>query len=85
MTHVEGSVDPLRDAETVETELMLADLDSLERRVDPAAKKAKGGDKEAKALLGVMEAALVALRAGRPARRAKIAAEDREASASCSC
>jgi len=78
VTHVEGSVDPLRDAETVETELMLADLDSLERRLDATAKKAKGGDKEAKALLGVMEAALVELRDGRPARRAKIAAEDRE-------
>jgi GTP-binding protein YchF len=78
VTHVEGSVDPLRDAETVETELMLADLDSLERRLDATAKKAKGGDKEAKALLGVMEASLVELRAGRPARRAKIAPEDRD-------
>ncbi|HTI00254.1 MAG TPA: redox-regulated ATPase YchF [Acidisoma sp.] len=78
ITHVEGSIDPVRDAETVETELMLADLDSLERRLDATAKKAKGGDKEAKTLLGVMEAALVELRAGRPARRAKIAAEDRE-------
>ena len=78
VTHVEGSVDPLRDAETVETELMLADLDSLERRLDATAKKAKGGDKEAKALLGVMEASLVELRAGRPARSAKIAAENRE-------
>ena len=77
VTHVEGSVDPLRDAETVETELMLADLDSLERRLDATAKKAKGGDKEAKALLGVMEAALAELRAGRPARKASIAAEDR--------
>ncbi len=76
VTHVEGSVDPLRDAETVETELMLADLDSLERRLDATAKKAKGGDKEAKSLLGVIEAALVELRAGRPARRAKISAED---------
>ena len=77
VTHVEGSVDPLRDAETVETELMLADLDSLERRLDATAKKAKGGDKEAKALLGVMEAALAELRAGRSARQARIAAEDR--------
>jgi GTP-binding protein YchF len=75
VTHVEGSVDPLRDAETVETELMLADLDSLERRLDATAKKAKGGDKEAKALLEVIEAALAELRAGRPARRAKISAE----------
>jgi GTP-binding protein YchF len=77
VTHVEGTVDPLRDAETVETELMLADLDSLERRLDATAKKAKGGDKEAKALLGVMEASLAELRAGRPARQASIAAEDR--------
>src|SRR5439155_25027431 len=69
VTHVEGSSDPLRDAETVETELMLADLDSLERRLDATAKKAKGGDKEARALLAVMEAALVELRAGRPPRR----------------
>jgi len=69
VTHVEGSVDPLRDAETVETELMLADLDSLERRLDATAKKAKGGDKEARTLLAIMEAALVELRAGRPARR----------------
>src|SRR6516164_6694237 len=77
VTHVEGTVYPLRDAETVETELMLADLDSLERRLDATAKKAKGGDKEAKALFGVMEAALAELRAGRPARQARIAAEDR--------
>src|SRR3954471_705674 len=61
VTHVEGSVDPLRDAETVETELMLADLDSLERRVDQAAKRAKGGDKEARAQLDLMEPALAAL------------------------
>jgi ribosome-binding ATPase len=69
VTHVEGSVNPLRDAETVETELMLADLDSLERRLDGLAKKAKGGDKEARTTLAVVEAALGELRAGRPARR----------------
>jgi GTP-binding protein YchF len=68
VTHVEGSVDPVRDAETVETELMLADLDSLERRVTAAQKKAKGNDAEAKAQLPVMEAALEALRAGKSAR-----------------
>ena len=68
VTHVEGSVDPIRDAETVETELMLADLEGLEKRADAAAKKAKGGDKESKALLDVMTPALEALRAGRPAR-----------------
>src|SRR6476659_298898 len=48
VTHVSGSVDPVRDAEIVETELMLADLDSLERRVDALEKKAKGSDKDAK-------------------------------------
>jgi len=68
VTHVEGSVDPIRDAETVETELMLADLEGLEKRADSAAKKAKGGDKESKALLDVMTPALEALRAGKPAR-----------------
>src|ERR1700760_1245926 len=64
VTHVEGSVDPVRDAETVETELMLADLESLERRVAAAQKKAKGGDKDAKAQVDVMEPALAALRDG---------------------
>ena len=68
VTHVEGSVDPVRDAEIVETELMLADLESLEKRVSSAQKKAKSGDVEAKALLTVMEPALVALQAGKPAR-----------------
>jgi ribosome-binding ATPase len=68
VTHVEGSVDPVRDAETVETELMLADLDSLERRVTATQKKMKGNDPEAKAQLPVMEMALEALRAGKSAR-----------------
>ncbi len=68
--HIEGSVDPVRDAETVETELMLADLESLERRIEPAQKKAKAGDKEAKAALELMEPALRELHAGRPARLA---------------
>ncbi|MDX2145791.1 MAG: redox-regulated ATPase YchF [Rhodospirillaceae bacterium] len=71
VTHVEGSVDPIRDAEVVETELMIADLESLERRADQAAKKAKAGDKEAKELIAVLEPVLVALRAGKPARTAK--------------
>ena len=66
--HVEGSVNPLRDAETVETELMLADLESLERRAGPLAKKAKVGDKEAKAQIAVIEPLLESLRAGLPAR-----------------
>ncbi len=66
--HVEGSVDPLRDIETVGTELILADLESLERRADAASKRAKAGDREAGADLPVMERALAALREGRPAR-----------------
>jgi GTP-binding protein YchF len=70
VTHVEGSIDPVRDAETVETELMLADLDGLERRAPNLQKRAKVGDKEAKALLEVLEPALAALREGQPARTA---------------
>ncbi|WP_374655897.1 redox-regulated ATPase YchF [Dongia sp.] len=68
VTHVEGSVDPIRDAETVETELMLADLESVEKRLDAASKKAKSGDKEAKALVDILAPAVEALREGRPAR-----------------
>jgi GTP-binding protein YchF len=68
VVHVEGSVDPIRDAETVETELMLADLESLERRALQMAKRARGGDREAKAQLQAADAALAALREGRPAR-----------------
>jgi ribosome-binding ATPase len=70
VTHVEGSVDPIRDAETVETELMLADLDSLEKRLAPAQKKARGGDRDSIALVAVMEPLIAALQAGRPARSA---------------
>ena len=70
VTHVEGSVDPIRDAETVETELMLADMDSLERRLIAAQKKARGGDKDNIALVALMEPIVAALTAGRPARTA---------------
>ncbi len=66
--HVDNRVDPISDAETVETELMLADLDSLEKRVPALAKKATGGDKEAKAAATVLGRALDLLRAGQPAR-----------------
>ncbi|MFP5468897.1 MAG: redox-regulated ATPase YchF, partial [Alphaproteobacteria bacterium] len=72
VTHVDNKIDPVADAETVETELMLSDMESLERRVDAARKKAAGKDKEALAQLAVMEPALEALRAGRPARTATI-------------
>ena len=68
ITHVENRVDPIADSETVETELMLADLDSLEKRVDAATKKARGGDEDAKARVGLMQRILVALREGKPAR-----------------
>ncbi len=77
VTHVEGSIDPIRDAETVETELLLADLDSIERRLIATQKKARGGDKEAKAQLEVMERVLAALREGKPARTVAVAAEQR--------
>jgi GTP-binding protein YchF len=68
VTHVEGRIDPVADIETVETELMLADLDSLERRVDALSKKAKGGDKDAKQTLDLINRALALLRDGKPAR-----------------
>lgn len=68
IVHVMGSVDPVRDAEIVETELMLADMDSVERQINSVGKKAKGGDKEAKTLLGILEKVKVVLDAGKPAR-----------------
>src|ERR1700757_465949 len=68
VVHVEGSVDAIRDAETVETELMLADLESLERRTLQMTKRARGGDKQARAQLAVTEPVLAGLRDGRPAR-----------------
>lgn len=66
--HVDNKVDPISDAETVETELMLADLESLEKRVPAAQKKATGGDKEAKIMASVLGQALDLLRDGKPAR-----------------
>jgi GTP-binding protein YchF len=79
VTHVEGGVDPIRDAEIVETELMIADLESLEKRLDQTVKKARGGEKEAKIRLAVMEPVMAALRAGKPARSAAPDAGDKEA------
>jgi GTP-binding protein YchF len=78
VTHVEGRIDPIADAETVETELMLADLESLERRIGPLKKKAATGDKEAKRLVRVMEGALRLLRDGKPARLLETTPEDAE-------
>ena len=68
ITHVEGKIDPIADIETIETELMLADLDSLEKRIDPLEKKAKGGDKEARETVDLMRRSLALLREGKPAR-----------------
>ncbi|HKZ97717.1 MAG TPA: redox-regulated ATPase YchF [Hyphomicrobiaceae bacterium] len=76
ITHVEGRVDPLADAEIVETELMLADLESCERRAANLEKRAKTGDKEAKAELALVEKGLELLKAGKPARLAKLGAEE---------
>jgi ribosome-binding ATPase len=77
VTHVESRIDPVSDAETVETELMLADLESLERRILPLEKRAKTGDKEADSLYRPMLKALELLREGRPARQAQLTAEER--------
>jgi len=77
VTHVEGSVDPLRDAETVETELMLADLDSLERRLTAVQKRAKGADKDARIQATLMERAITVLQEGRPARTIAVSEEER--------
>jgi GTP-binding protein YchF len=68
ITHVEGRIDPVADIETIETELMLADLDSLERRVDALEKKARGNDREAKETLDLVQRSLALLREGKPAR-----------------
>ena len=77
ITHVEGKIDPVSDAETVETELMLADLESLEKRIKPLEKKANSGEKEAKEQLALMMKAVTLLREGKPARRAELAPEER--------
>src|SRR5476651_2332729 len=79
VTHVEGRVDPIDDLEIIETELMLADLESLEKRVNNLEKRAKGGDKESATTLRLVNLALVELNAGRPARTAKIADDDEKA------
>jgi GTP-binding protein YchF len=79
VVHVEGRIDPIGDAETVETELMLADLESLERRAVPLEKRARSGDKEAGKALEVMQLALDLLREGKPARLAWIDDEHKPA------
>ncbi len=76
VTHVEGRVDPIDDLDIIETELMLADLESLEKRVVNLEKRAKGGDKESIATLRLVKLALGALEAGRPARTVAVSADD---------
>jgi GTP-binding protein YchF len=68
ITHVEGKIDPIADSSTVETELMLADLDSLEKRVDALEKKARGNDKESILALDLVRRAIALLAEGKPAR-----------------
>lgn len=76
ITHVEGSVDPLRDLTTIETELLLADMESLERRVTALEKKTKGNDPEAKALLPIAQKVLAALQEGKPAKSVSISKDE---------
>src|SRR5215211_224110 len=79
VTHVEGRIDPIADIETIETELMLADLESLEKRVVGLEKRAKGSDKEAKETLDLVGRALTLLREGKPARLVERKAEEEKA------
>src|SRR5881392_3971464 len=76
ITHVEGRIDPIADLEIIETELMLADLESLEKRYANVEKRAKTGDKEMQTTLRLINLALEKLRAGKPARTAEVSKED---------
>jgi GTP-binding protein YchF len=77
VTHVEGRIDPIADAETIETELMLSDMESVERRLANLSRKLKGGDKDALDQDRLLRAAMTALEAGRPARTVQVAEDDR--------
>jgi GTP-binding protein YchF len=79
VTHVEGRVDPVEDAETIETELMLADLESIEKRLQNIVRKVRGGDKEAVQQERLMQAARAMLEDGKPARMVEVADEDLKA------
>lgn len=78
ITHVDGNIDPIRDAETIETELMLADMESLEKRVTPLTKKARGGDKGSKVQLELVERTLKALEEGKPARTVEVSEDEKK-------
>jgi GTP-binding protein YchF len=79
ITHVEGRIDPVADAETIETELMLADIDSIERRLQSIGRRIRGGDKDAIVQERLLRQAQGALEAGRPARTVSVAPEDAKA------
>jgi GTP-binding protein YchF len=78
ITHVEGRIDPVADAETIETELMLADMESIERRLTALSKKLRGGDQDTLDQDRLLRAALAALNAGKPARTVAVSAEDQK-------
>ncbi|SFC97787.1 redox-regulated ATPase YchF [Tropicimonas isoalkanivorans] len=79
VTHVDGRVDPVADAQTIETELMLADMESIEKRLHGLVRKVKGGDKDAVQQERLLKAALAALEDGKPARTVDVDAEDEKA------
>ncbi len=79
VTHVEGRVDPIADAEVIETELMIADMESIERRLANLTRKLKGGDKEAASQESLLKRALAALEDGRPARTVEVSEDERKA------
>jgi GTP-binding protein YchF len=79
ITHVEGRVDPVEDAEVIETELMLSDRESIEKRVANLSRKVRGGDKEAVQQLRLLETAQAALEDGKPARTVEVDADDAKA------
>ena len=79
VTHVEGRVDPVADAEVIETELMIADMESIEKRLQGLVRKVRGGDKEAVQQERLLKAALASLEEGQPARKVEISDEDKPA------
>ena len=79
MTHVEGRVDPVADAETIETELMLADMESIEKRMQGLVRKVRGGDKEAVQQERLLKDAMAMLEEGKPARMVDVAEDDLKA------
>ncbi|MEM9228221.1 MAG: redox-regulated ATPase YchF [Pseudomonadota bacterium] len=79
VTHVSGRVDPVEDAEVIETELMLADLESIEKRIQGLQRKVKGGDKDAVTMAALLEQAKQSIEAGKPARMVEVDEADRKA------